>query len=159
MSTIALLVVILALAAPVRQLDQAAHDHAMMQRGAQAMGFDQARATHRFLLQADGGVIQIIANDAGDRETISQVRQHLQHIRAAFTAGNFELPAFIHAGHPPGVPVLRAKRERLAYRYEELPAGGRVVITTGDGDARAALHDFLRFQITEHKTGDPLQPK
>ena len=40
--------------------------------------------------------------------------------------------------------------------------GGKVVIDTPetrDTAARDALHDFLRFQIREHQTGDPLTPK
>jgi hypothetical protein len=154
MFAVHLLAAIIVIAAPAQQ-----HDHAMMQRGAHAMGFDQGTAVHHFLLEADGGTIQITAIDAGDADTIGRVRQHLAHVRAAFAAGNFELPAFIHSGPPPGVPVLKARREALGYRYEEIPAGGRVVVTTKDVEARTALHDFLRFQITEHKTGDPLQPK
>jgi hypothetical protein len=31
-----------------------------------------------------------------------------------------------------------------------------VDISTDDGAALAAIHDFLRYQITEHKTGDPM---
>ena len=38
----------------------------------------------------------------------------------------------------------------------EVGAGGKVVIETEDTAARDALHDFLRFQIREHRTGDPL---
>jgi len=32
--------------------------------------------------------------------------------------------------------------------------GGRVVARTDDAAARAAIHEFLRFQIEEHQTGD-----
>jgi len=31
-----------------------------------------------------------------------------------------------------------------------------VRITTRDGEALAAVHEFLRYQIREHHTGDPL---
>jgi hypothetical protein len=33
--------------------------------------------------------------------------------------------------------------------------GGRVDIATSDPAALAAVHQFLKFQIAEHKTGDP----
>jgi hypothetical protein len=34
--------------------------------------------------------------------------------------------------------------------------GGRMDIVTKDGDALAALHEFLAYQIKEHQTGDPV---
>ena len=43
----------------------------------------------------------------------------------------------------------------MKYRYEEMTEGARVVIATTDAAALAAIHDFLRYQIREHKTGDP----
>jgi hypothetical protein len=66
---------------------------------------------------------------------------------------------FIHDKPPPGIDVLKARRETLAFRYEDLPSGGKVFVTTADAEALAALHAFLRFQITEHRTGDPLEPR
>jgi hypothetical protein len=57
---------------------------------------------------------------------------------------------------PPGVSTLQGRRRELMYRYEELPAGGRVRISTSDPKALAAVHEFLRYQITEHRTGDAL---
>jgi len=43
-----------------------------------------------------------------------------------------------------------------SYAAENLPAGGRVRITTTSLEARKAVHDFLRFQIQEHGTEDSL---
>jgi hypothetical protein len=34
--------------------------------------------------------------------------------------------------------------------------GGRIRIATESREALAAVHDFLRFQIKDHQTGDPL---
>ena len=47
----------------------------------------------------------------------------------------------------------------MAYRYRDTPGGGRVDIVTSDAEALEAIHAFLRFQITDHKTGDPLEVK
>jgi hypothetical protein len=49
---------------------------------------------------------------------------------------------------------MKARHASISYAYEELPLGGRVRITTTDAAALAAVHQFLRFQITEHRTGD-----
>jgi hypothetical protein len=140
----------------------AQHDpahHAMQQRGEQAMGFDQDRSTHHFLIQKDGGAIEVTAKDPADSTTTTDIRAHLRHIRTAFSNGDFALPVFIHDKPPPGIDVLKARRDQLTFRYDDLQAGGRVRVTTADPDALAALHAFLKFQIVEHKTGDPLAPR
>jgi hypothetical protein len=134
-------------------------DKQMMERGHHAMGFDQMKTTHHFLLQHTGGAIEITANDKADSASIGSIRTHLEHIRGAFAAGNFSMPMFIHGTEPLGADVLATRRVALVYRVEEIPAGGRLIITTTDTEALAALHAFLKFQITEHKTGDPMVPK
>jgi hypothetical protein len=49
---------------------------------------------------------------------------------------------------------MRLMKSAIRYTYEEVPTGGRVRITSADSIALAAMHDFLRFQIAEHQTGD-----
>jgi len=50
---------------------------------------------------------------------------------------------------------MRERREAIAYSYEKTRGGGRVRIATKDPAAVDAIHDFLRYQIREHDTGDP----
>jgi hypothetical protein len=66
---------------------------------------------------------------------------------------------FIHDTQPPGINVMKERRAQMTFRYENIDKGGKVVIQTSDTAAREALHDFLKFQIREHKTGDPLTPR
>jgi hypothetical protein len=54
------------------------------------------------------------------------------------------------------VPEMKKLREDIHYSFEETPKGGRVLISSSDKEALAAIHRFLQFQIEEHKTGDPL---
>jgi hypothetical protein len=123
------------------------------------MGFDQDKTTHHFLLQKAGGTIEVTAKNADDKASTDEIRMHLRHIATAFAAGDFNLPMFIHDTVPPGVQVLNARREQMTFRYEDVDQGGKVVVQTVDPAARDALHDFLRFQIREHRTGDPLTPR
>ena len=137
--------------------DTKSHDHQSMEdRGNQGMGFDQQKITHHFLLTKDGGIIQVTANAADDKTSINQIRMHLEHIAGVFASGDFDIPMFVHDQTPPGVPVLKKLRKKLAYKVEFMDSGGRVVIHTANPEALHAIWDFLRFQITEHKTGDPL---
>jgi hypothetical protein len=137
----------------------------MQGRGEMAMGFSQTKTTHHFLIKPDGGVIRVEANDVQKNDakdtdvqkndSRDEIRMHLAHIAKSFAAGDFDIPMFVHDQVPPGVPVMRAKKDQIQYRYEETSQGGQVVITTADAEALAAIHDFLDFQIREHKTGDP----
>ena len=132
---------------------QDSHD-AMNARGEHAMGFSQAGTTHHFLLKSDGGAIQVAIKDPKDTSNRDHIRMHLGHIANAFRNGDFDIPMFVHDAVPPGVPEMRRLQKQIRYSFEETPNGGRVVIVTSDKDALTAVHQFLRFQIQEHKTGD-----
>lgn len=131
----------------------------MKQRGAAAMGFDQDRATHHFLLARDGGTIRVEAANISDRATRDAIRAHLREVAAAFADGDFRAPFATHAGMPPGAATMQAFRATLRYVFDERPGGGEVRIVTADAQTLAGVHEFLRFQIREHQTGDPLELK
>jgi hypothetical protein len=138
------------------QPDHSKHQE-MEHRGNQGMGFDQQKTTHHFLLRKDGGAIQVTAKSATDKDSLKEIRMHLQHIRRAFQSGEFNIPIFVHDQTPPGVPAMTKLKEQIHYRYESIENGGRVLISSRNPEAIAAVHDFLKFQITEHQTGDPLE--
>lgn len=125
-------------------------------RGDRVMGFDHARTTHHFLLRADGGVIQVEANDPADRASIDQIRSHLTEVAKAFASGQFTMPEAIHGRVLPGVPAMIEHRAEIAYTFRESERGAEVVIVTADRDALAGVHAFLSAQIADHRTGDPL---
>jgi hypothetical protein len=126
-------------------------------RGDHVMGFDHEKTTHHFRLAKHGGSIEVTANSSDDTESREAIRGHLSHIARMFSEGNFEAPMLIHDQVPPGVPVMKKKKESIQWKYEELPEGARVVATTKDKEALAAIHEFLKFQIEDHRTGDPLE--
>ena len=128
----------------------------MNKRGDRVMGFDHTKTTHHFLLQELGGSIEITANSAGDAESSEQIRMHLKHIAMMFAEGDFNAPMLIHEQTPPGVPLMKELKDEIKYNFEEIDRGAAVRISTKNPVALKAIHDFLRFQITEHKTGDPL---
>jgi hypothetical protein len=136
------------------QSDQ--HLAGVNQRGDHVMGFDHEKTTHHFRLTPDGGVIEVTANDAKDMASRDEIRMHLRHIALLFADGGFNAPMLIHAQTPPGVPVMQQLNRQIEYRFEEVPAGGRIRISTANPRAVAAIYEFLRFQISDHATGDPV---
>ena len=139
-----------------------AQDHKDMQhdgvnqRGDKVMGFSHEKTTHHFRLTKDGGTIEVTANDAKDTASRDQIQMHLSHIAGMFAEGNFKAPMLIHEVTPPGVPVMQRLKAEITYSFAKSDRGGEVRIATNNPEALKAIHDFLRFQITDHKTGDPM---
>ena len=120
------------------------------------MGFDQDRTAHHFLLFKDGGAIDVSVKDQADTKNREAIRSHLPHIATMFGSGNFDAPMLVHdSANVPGTKVMAARKDAIHYQYAETPNGGRVTMVTSDPEALAAVHAFLRYQIAEHKTGDP----
>jgi hypothetical protein len=133
-----------------------AHQAAVEGHGDQAMGFPHDKTTHHFRLAEDGGAIEVTANDPKDSANIDAIRMHLAHIAQVFSEGDFSIPMFVHDSVPPGVTTMKLLKGKIHFEYQPIEAGGRVPIASEDPVARAAIHDFLRFQITDHRTGDTL---
>jgi hypothetical protein len=130
------------------------HHAGVDERGDHVMGFSHEKTTHHFRLTKSGGVIDVSANDPADAESRHAIRAHLGHIAKMFAAGDFDAPMLIHDRVPPGVPTLQKKKASIRWSFEETERGGRIVASTADAKALAAIHDFLRFQIQDHRTGD-----
>lgn len=130
------------------------HQADVEKHGDQAMGFPHDKTTHHFRLYSDGGAIEVTADDSKDSTNIQAIRSHLAHIVTMFSNGDFSTPMFVHDQVPPGVPVMREKRDQISYSVEEVLAGARVRIKTTNEQALKAVHEFLRFQIEDHHTGD-----
>ncbi|HEV2668659.1 MAG TPA: hypothetical protein VG324_27325 [Blastocatellia bacterium] len=123
-------------------------------RGDAVMGFSHAKTTHHFLLKPDGGMFKVEANDANDVASRDQIRRHLKHIAKKFSEGDFAAPMLIHARTPPGVSAMQRLKAEIKYEFEELGRGGSIQISTNTPEAVKAIHEFLRFQIKDHRTGD-----
>ena len=101
--------------------------------------------------------MEVVVKDSKDATNRDAIRAHLPHISRLFGDGNFETPMFVHDSHAvPGTKVLAAKKSAIQYSYVETADGGRLDIVTHDAEALKAIHEYLKFQIAEHKTGDSL---
>jgi len=127
------------------------------ERGDHAMGFSHEKTTHHFTLTSNGGVIEVTANDAADETSLGQIRSHLSHIAKMFKEGDFNTPMLVHGEMPPGVETMRASRATIDYKFEKVERGGRVNIAATSESEIAAIHEFLRYQIKDHQTGDSLE--
>ena len=134
--------------------EAAQHQSDVEKHGDEAMGFPHDKTSHHFRLYSDGGAIEVTVNDGKDSQNLQAIRSHLTHIVTMFSNGEFSIPMFVHDQVPPGVPVMEERHSEISYKFEELPAGGRVRIKTLSPNALKAIHECLRFQIEDHHTGD-----
>jgi len=126
-------------------------------RGDQGMGFSHERTTHHFHLFADGGSIEVASNDPDDASSQKAIRDHLRIIAERFSRGDFSIPMFIHDTVPPGIETLKQLNMKISYVVQNTTGGAEIRITTKDTSAIRAVHDFLKFQIEDHRTGDALE--
>ena len=126
------------------------------QRHQETTGLPSDGIEHHFLLSTDGGSIRLEVKDASQTAARDRIRAHLREIARSFSAGDFSMPAHIHDQVPPGVEGMKARQDAIRYTFSQTPNGGTVAIATADAAALAAVHEFLRFQISDHGTGDPI---
>jgi hypothetical protein len=133
-----------------------AQDHQKMvnEHGDHVMGFSHEKTSHHFELHYDGGTIDVRTNEAKDAEGRDQIRSHFQHITQMFAAGNFNAPMLIHGDNVPGTAVMTKLKDQIHWDLQQTPRGARIMITADNKESLDAVHDFLRFQIQDHQTGD-----
>ena len=130
------------------------HQAALNQHGDQVMGFSHEKTSHHFVLTADGGLIEVRVNDIQDIASLTQIRGHFQHIVRMFAEGNFNAPMLVHSQDVPGTATMARLKSSLHWDLQEVPRGARITVLADNQQALDAVHDFLRFQIADHKTGD-----
>ena len=158
---LAAIVLILLASGQVAQAQHAGHDstkaqkdsafHAMQNRGQVVMGVDQYTSVHKFEDLPDGGRIEL-QRDVDDTAGVRIIREHFREIAESIRNGDFRAPGLVHATDVPGVDVIMANRKDLYVVIRNLPRGGEMRLTTKNPAVVKAIHDFLAFQRTEHRT-------
>jgi hypothetical protein len=126
------------------------------QRGDEGMGFSHTMTGHHFRLLPDGGSIAVESDNPDDAASKEAIRQHMQKIAGMFSQGDFSLPMFIHDTVPPGVELMKRLKNQIVYTAQNTAKGAQVRIVTRSPEALVAVHEFLLFQIEDHRTNDPL---
>ena len=86
--------------------------------------------------------------------SLDQIRGHFQHIAHMFSEGNFNAPMLVHSQDVPGTATMARLKSDLHWELQQIPRGARLTVTADTQQAADAVHEFLRFQIADHHTGD-----
>jgi len=85
---------------------------------------------------------------------VTFVTRSAAHHEVAGHHGTESSPSGTSAMFFPGAATLGRLKSEVKYTYASTSAGARIEILTTNEQAVQAVHDFLRFQISEHRTGD-----
>jgi len=131
------------------------HHATVAEHGDTVMGFSHEKTTHHFELTYDGGAIDVRSNDVRDTDSRDQIREHFRHIVQMFADGNFNAPMLVHGRKDvPGTAAMSRLKDQLHWRMTDTARGARITVSADNKAALDAVHEFLRFQIEDHQTGD-----
>src|SRR5947207_11391335 len=108
------------------------HQH-MVDARHDTFGMSHDSTEHSFRLLADGGAIELrsLTKDA----QIAAIQKHMREVTSDFSRGDFAKPLFVHGAMPDGAARMKELGDAITYKFEELPDGGRIRITTTNADA------------------------
>lgn len=134
-------------------------DPALLSRATKVTGFDSERVTRHFYVLKNGGAVEITAKDTNDEATVKAIQAHLKKESDQLTKGNFEIVTGIYGRTPETAPQLKKLRDEITYATVPQENGGVLRMLTVNPTAKSAVHDYLRFQIDQWKSGDPTTPQ
>ena len=111
----------------------------VQERGADpgAMGVDQYTSSHHFEDRPDGGRIEL-QRDVEDSAGVAQIRRHMREIAAAFSAGDFRIPGFVHDMEVPGTPVMSERSDVNSWLSDTRPRVATLITSPAASLACAA---------------------
>lgn len=119
--------------------------------------YDRHRVVHHFYLYPDGGMMTLAVTDPVDAETRKAVRAYVQRVSQLMVFGNLERMREQFGQGMPGLDRIaeaRGRKATITVRSSTPDEGSHIIFSTADPGALQGLHEFLRFQIDDLKTGD-----
>ncbi len=134
-------------------------DPALLTRINKVVGFDSERVQRHFYVLKNGGAIEVLANDANDAATIKAIQSYLKKESELYTKGNFENASAMYGKAPDGTITLKKLRDDVSFVMVPEENGAVLRMLTVNPQAKNAIHDYLKYQIDQLKTGDPTAPQ
>jgi hypothetical protein len=134
-------------------------DPALLNRVSKASGLDNERVDRHFYVLKNGGAVEVLAKNPNDEATVKAIQTYLKKESDLWTKGNFETITAVYGRPPEGTPQLKKLRNDVTFAVVPEENGAVLRMLTVNPTAKSAIHDYLRFQIDQLKTGDPTTPQ
>lgn len=153
--TLSILIAFLALAA-LASAQAAPQDpfEEMNARFSRVLGVSVEKIVLHFYLVKNGGVIDLTAKDPKDAITVNAIQKYLQNQKELWEKGKESAVTDIHEKPPESAATMRKLRNDITFYAAKTDNGGDLRMFSINEQARVAIQDYMRFEITEHKTGD-----
>ena len=150
---------LLTIAASAQEPPRPYVDPAFLNRVTKVTGFDSERVVRHFYLLKNGGAIEVVAKDPKDETTVKAVQTYLKKESDSWTKGNFENVNAMYGKLPEGTPELKKLRDSVTFAAVPEESGGVLRLLTVNPQAKSAIHEYLKYQIDQFKSGDPTTPQ
>lgn len=129
-------------------------DQEVNSRLSHALGVSLDKVTVHFYLVKNGGVIEFAAKDPNDSASIAAIQKYLQNQKDLWEKGKESAVTEVHAKPPESASTMRKLRNEITFYMAKTDNGAVLRMFSINEQAKNAIQDYLRFEITEHKTGD-----
>jgi hypothetical protein len=133
-------------------------DPELLTRVSRVSGFDSERVNRHFYVLKNGGAVEVTVKDPSDESTIKAIQAHLKKESDLWTKGNFDTVTAAYGRAPEGALQLKKLRDNVTFAVVQEENGAVIRMLTVNPQAKSAIHDYLKFQIDQLKTGDPTTP-
>lgn len=126
----------------------------MNARFSHVLGVSVDKVKLHFYLVKNGGVVDLTARDPSDSITISAIQKYLQNQKDLWEKGKENAVTDVHEKAPESAATMRRLRNEITFYMAKTDNGGDLRMFSINDQARLAIQDYMKFEITEHKTGD-----
>jgi len=116
---------------------------------------DESKIERHYWLLKNGGAIEFICKAPCDSSTQASIQGYLDSLGKAFEKGSFDAEFVSGSNAPETLATLRKLREEVTFQSASSEVGYSLRMLTVNPQAREAIYDFIRYEITNRKTGDP----
>jgi hypothetical protein len=154
--TLSLIVVIAVLAslAAAQAAPTPDPEQEMNSRFSKAVGVPLDKFILHYYLVKNGGVVELAAKDPSDTSTIEAIQKYLQGQKELWEKGKETVVTDIHGKFPEPAATMKKLRNEITFYMAKTDAGGVLRMFSINDQARVAIQDYMKFEISEHKTGD-----
>lgn len=126
----------------------------MNARFSKALGVSLDKVALHYYLVKNGGVIELASKDPNDTATIEAIQKYLQTQKDLWEKGKDPVTE-VHGKAPESVNLMRKLRNDITFYTAKTDTGAVLRMFSINNQARGAIQEYLKFEIEEHKTGDP----
>lgn len=117
---------------------------------------DESKIERHYWLLKNGGAIEMICKAPCEDATQKSIQNYLDSLSKSFEKGAFDAEFVNGASAPEALATLKKLRDEVTFHAApSSEVGYSLRMLTVNPQARDAIYEFIRYEVTNRKTGDP----